>query len=249
MRRVCDEAKTLSARGSRPAEAAPRCGASRLTLDALKPFRNYPKHGCDKERIIGGYLVLRGQATVGTVVAMRSLYYVMYGPALNIFGVITASQKALASIDRINEFLRERPQVTERSGALTPARVAGVIAFENVRFSYASKRDVLHEISFVAAGGKTIALVGPSGAGKTTITNLIGRFYDPTDGRITLDGIDLRDLSLKTLRDSISMVFQNMTSPSETTSRLVGRMRPTTRLLPRPARPMRWNSLNCSRKA
>jgi ATP-binding cassette, subfamily B, bacterial MsbA len=158
---------------------------------------------------IGGYLVIRGQATIGTVVAMRSLYQVLYGPALNIFGVITASQKALASVDRINEFLRERPQVTERSGALTPKRFAGVIAFEDVRFSYTPGREVLHGISFVAARGKTIALVGPSGAGKTTITNLIGRFYDPTVGRITLDGIDLRDLGLKTLRENISMVFQN----------------------------------------
>jgi ABC-type multidrug transport system fused ATPase/permease subunit len=158
---------------------------------------------------IGGYLVLLGQATIGTVVAMRSLYHVMYGPALNIFGVITASQKALASVDRINEFLRERPQVTERSGALIRERVVGVIAFEDVHFSYTPGREVLRGISFVAARGKTIALVGPSGAGKTTITNLIGRFQDPTVGRITLDGIDLRDLSLKTLRDNISMVFQN----------------------------------------
>ena len=148
---------------------------------------------------IGGYLVLRGQATIGTVVAMRSLYYVMYGPALNIFGVITAAQKALASVDRINEFLQERPQVTERSGALTPEQVAGIIAFEDVRFSYTAGREVLHGISFVATRGKTIALVGPSGAGKTTITNLIGRFYDPTVGRITLDGIDLRDLSSQDL--------------------------------------------------
>jgi ABC-type multidrug transport system fused ATPase/permease subunit len=158
---------------------------------------------------IGGYLVVRGLATLGTVVAMRSLYYVMYGPALNIFGVITTGQKARASIDRINEFLRERPQVTERSGALSPEQVAGVIAFEDVRFCYTPEREVLHEVSFVAARGQTIALVGPSGAGKTTITNLIGRFYDPTGGRITLDCIDLRDLSLKTLRDNIAMVFQN----------------------------------------
>ena len=158
---------------------------------------------------IGGYFVVRGQATIGTLVAMRSLYYVMYGPALNIVGVITTYQKAQASIDRIDEFLREKPQVIECSMALTPKRVAGVIAFEGVRFSYTPEREVLHEISFVAARGETIALVGPSGAGKTTITNLIGRWYDPTAGRITLDGIDLRDLSLKTLRDNISMVFQN----------------------------------------
>jgi ABC-type multidrug transport system fused ATPase/permease subunit len=158
---------------------------------------------------IGGYFVVRGQATLGTVVAMRSLYSVMYGPAINIFGVITTYQKAQASIDRINEFLREVPQVLERSTALTPKRVSGVIVFEGVRFSYAPEREVLREISFVAARGETVALVGPSGAGKTTITNLIGRFYDPTGGRITLDGIDLRDLSFKTLRDNISMVFQN----------------------------------------
>jgi ABC-type multidrug transport system fused ATPase/permease subunit len=158
---------------------------------------------------IGGYLVVRGLATIGTLVAMRSLFHVMYGPALNIFGVITTSQKAQASFDRINEFLREKPQVAERSKALTPERVAGVIAFEEVSFSYAPEREILHGISFVATPGETIALVGPSGAGKTTITNLIGRFYDPTVGRITLDGIDLRDLSLKTLRDNIAMVFQN----------------------------------------
>jgi ABC-type multidrug transport system fused ATPase/permease subunit len=158
---------------------------------------------------IGGYFVVTGQTTLGTVVAMRSLYQVMYGPALNIFGVITTYQKAQASTDRINEFLGERPQVVERSTALTPKRVSGAITFEGVRFSYTPEREVLHEISFGVRRGETIALVGPSGAGKTTITNLIGRFHDPTAGRITLDGIDLRDLGLKTLRDNISMVFQN----------------------------------------
>src|SRR5262249_27934400 len=156
----------------------------------------------------GGYFVIRGQATLGTVVAMRSLYYLMYGPALNIFGVVTAIRKTQASIDRVGEFLQERPQVEERPEALTPPAVHGRLAFEGVGFAYTPGREVLRSVSFVAAPGETVAIVGPSGAGKTTLTHLIGRFYDPTAGRITLDDIDLRDLSLKALRGNVSMVFQ-----------------------------------------
>jgi ABC-type multidrug transport system fused ATPase/permease subunit len=158
---------------------------------------------------IGGYFVIRGKTSIGMLIAMRSVYYVMYGPALNIFGVISTNQKAQASIDRINEFLLERPQVVERETTIAPGRITGVIDFEKVCFSYSQDRLVLREISFHAAVGETIALVGPSGGGKTTIISLIGRFYDPVNGRITLDGIDLRDLTLKSLRNNISMVFQN----------------------------------------
>jgi ABC-type multidrug transport system fused ATPase/permease subunit len=158
---------------------------------------------------IGGYLVIRGQTTLGTVVAMRSLYYVMYGPALNLFGVITAGRRMQASTDRLTEFLREKPQVEEREGALTPSGVHGRIVFENVRFAYTSAREVLRGVSFAATPGETVAIVGPSGAGKTTLTHLIGRFYDPASGRVTLDDVDLRDLSLKALRNDVSVVFQS----------------------------------------
>jgi ABC-type multidrug transport system fused ATPase/permease subunit len=157
----------------------------------------------------GGYLVIQGRTTIGTLVAMQSLFGYALQPATQLPGLVAGIQRALGSAERVYAFLDERPLVAERAGAAAPHAVRGEVEFEGVSFAYRPDVDVLSEISFTARPGELIALVGPSGAGKTTLTNLLARFYDPTEGRICLDGVDLRDLTLAGLRAQVGLAFQD----------------------------------------
>ena len=157
----------------------------------------------------GGYLVVRGQTTLGTLVAMRGLLHSVFYPASQLAGMFGGLQKALGAADRIYGFLDEEPDVRDRDDAHPPEGVVGAVAFQHVNFGYQMDRPVLRNISFTANPGDIVALVGPSGAGKSTLVSLIARFYDPTDGRVLLDGTDIRDLSLAGLRSQIGIVFQD----------------------------------------
>jgi subfamily B ATP-binding cassette protein MsbA len=157
----------------------------------------------------GGYLVIQGLVTLGTLFAMRTLFDYVFTSVRQLAGAIGSIQKTLAAADRLYGFLDERPRVQERRGAVVPRQVRGYVAFEQVSFAYQPGRPVLHRVTFAARPGETIALVGPSGAGKSTLVSLIARFYDPSEGRILLDGTDLRDLTLAGLRAQIAMVFQD----------------------------------------
>jgi len=157
----------------------------------------------------GGYLVIEGHTALGTLIAMRTLFDIVFHPATQMLGLIGSLQKALASADRIYAFLDQKPRVQERPEARTPRAVRGAVAFEGVSFAYQLDRPVLRDVSFTAQPGQVIALVGPSGAGKSTLASLIARFYDPTAGRVLLDGTDLRDLTLAGLRSHIGIVFQD----------------------------------------
>ncbi|MBI4506063.1 MAG: ABC transporter ATP-binding protein [Chloroflexi bacterium] len=157
----------------------------------------------------GGYLVIAGETTIGTLVAMRSLFAHLFQPASQLFGMMSGVQKALASAERIYGFLDEKPRVVERPRARALRQVRGEIVFDGVSFAYEPGRPVLHDVSFVARPGELLALVGPSGAGKSTLLSLVARFYDPTAGRLLLDGVDLRDLTIADLRDHIGIVFQD----------------------------------------
>jgi ABC-type multidrug transport system fused ATPase/permease subunit len=159
----------------------------------------------------GGYLVVQGQASLGTLVAMQSLLGLLLYPARSVVGLVAGVQKALGSAERIYAFLDEVPRVQERpiTRALHSGEVRGTITFDRVGFAYEAGQPILHNVSLTTRPGETVALVGPSGAGKTTLVSLIARFYDPTEGRVLLDGKDLRDLPLAGLRDQISIVFQD----------------------------------------
>jgi ATP-binding cassette, subfamily B, bacterial MsbA len=157
----------------------------------------------------GGYQVMHGKLSVGQVVAFYTYVGYLYNPLMQIAGMLQVIQRGLASIERIYELLDIAPWPHEKPNALDPRPVKGVLEFKDVAFSYDhAKEPSLNGISFSLTPGKTTALVGTSGAGKTTIINLILRFYDPTEGCVLLDGKDLRDLKVEGLRQALSTVLQ-----------------------------------------
>jgi len=150
-----------------------------------------------------------GTLSSGTFVAFL-LYLTMFMPPIEIIGQIARiMNRATSSAHRIFEVLDTEPQVVDRSAAVRLEPVQGAVRFENVAFGYDGVRQVIRGVSFDVKPGEVIGLVGPSGGGKTTVTNLIARFYDPTAGRLTIDGVDLRDLDQGHYRRQIGMVLQD----------------------------------------
>jgi ABC-type multidrug transport system fused ATPase/permease subunit len=157
----------------------------------------------------GSYLVIRGDITLGTLIAMRSLFNLLFQPIGQVLSLVSGTQQALGSADRVQAFLDQTPQVTDAATARPLQRVVGRVTFDDVHFAYSTDRPVLQGVSFVAEPGQTVALVGPSGAGKSTIASLLARFYDTTSGRVLLDTEDVRDVTLSSLRAQIGFVFQD----------------------------------------
>jgi len=153
----------------------------------------------------GGYLTIYSGLTVGTIVAFVALLGRLYGPASALAGIQVQIISALAVFERIFEYLDMEPEPT---GTLRLGHVAGDIRFEGVRFAYSPDRVALASIDLHIEPGQVAAFVGPSGAGKTTITQLVPRFYDPQAGTIRIDGVDVRDVMLDSLRSHIGIVTQ-----------------------------------------
>ena len=156
----------------------------------------------------GGYQVITGALTIGTIVAFVAYLARLYGPVTSLATVYVDVQAALAVFERIFEYLDTRSEVIEATDPVYLDQVRGSIEFESVSFEYAPGRSALRDISFVVEPGNMAALVGPSGAGKSTITYLIPRFYDPTEGTISLDGRRLQDIRLDSLRSWMGTVSQ-----------------------------------------
>ncbi|MGN6754900.1 MAG: ABC transporter ATP-binding protein, partial [Thermomicrobiales bacterium] len=157
----------------------------------------------------GGYRVLSGALSIGTLVAFNRYVTLMADPVRWLGFVVNRIARAIASGQRIFEILDTEPAIQERAGALELRPMRGEVTFDDVSFSYTgAKRDALSHVSFTARPGERVALLGPTGSGKSTIINLLPRFYDVTDGRILVDGHDLRDLTLTSLRDQIGTVLQ-----------------------------------------
>jgi len=146
--------------------------------------------------------------SVGVLVAFMSYLQRFYDPIRDLSNVYNLMQAAMASADRIFGVLDTEPTVADREGAIDLPKVRGDVQFDRVTFEYVPGRPVLHEVSLDVHAGETIALVGPTGAGKTTITSLIARFYDPTSGAVRIDGHDLRDVKTASLRRQIAVVVQ-----------------------------------------
>lgn len=156
------------------------------------------------------YLVIQQQLSLGTMVAFFAYIDKLYNPLRRLVNSSTTITQSFASMDRVFEFLDEKYDIVDEPNARVCSNVKGDISFEHVSFSYDKEDEmVLKEIHLDVKRGETIALVGMSGGGKSTLVSLIPRFYDVTKGRITLDGVDLRQFKVQTLRDKIGVVFQD----------------------------------------
>jgi ATP-binding cassette subfamily B protein len=157
----------------------------------------------------GGRLVITGAMTQGKM-AEFLLYVVMLNMPVRMLGWLTQLySRAMSSGQRVFEVLDEETAVEEKPGAADLGAVKGAVSFENVSFGYDGQQPALREISFDAKPGQVVALVGASGSGKSTVANLIPRFYDVTSGRITIEGWDIRDLTLESLRRNVGIVHQD----------------------------------------
>jgi ATP-binding cassette subfamily B protein len=146
---------------------------------------------------------------LGTLVASAALLKNMYGPATKLAGVYVDLVTSYAYFDRIFAVLDREPAIKDRPGAQDVAHAHGEVRFSHVSFAYRPDEPVLADIDIAVASGERLALVGASGAGKSTIAALVARLYDPTEGAVLLDGVDLRDITLKSLRAQIGVVSQD----------------------------------------
>ena len=157
----------------------------------------------------GAQMAMSGHLEPGSLVVFVFYLGKMYKPMQDISKTIDAYSKAATGFDRIQEILRSDDEVHDKPGARRAARFKGELEFEHVAFAYKEDEPVLSDVSLHVDAGTMVALVGPTGAGKTTIINLIARFYDPTSGVIKIDGTDIRQFTQKSLRSQISFVLQD----------------------------------------
>jgi ATP-binding cassette subfamily B protein len=156
----------------------------------------------------GGYLVFDGNLSVGTLFAFIGYLSNFFDPVQQLSQLYNTFLAAVAALDKIIDVMDEEPEVVDRPDARELEVVEGRVAFEGVRFGYGSGPEVLHGIDLDVVPGTTVALVGHTGAGKSTIAKLLARFYDPREGRITIDGTDLRDVTQQSLRGQLGIVPQ-----------------------------------------
>jgi len=157
---------------------------------------------------VGGSMVLRETLTVGVLAAFVLYLGQLFAPIQQLVQVYNSYQRGQAGMAYLRDLLQQEPTVAEAPDAMPLPPPAGDIRFAQVTFAYGAARPVLHEVDLHVAPGETVALVGPTGAGKSTIVKLLGRFYDPTDGAVRLDGHDLRDVTFASLRGQLGTVPQ-----------------------------------------
>lgn len=158
----------------------------------------------------GGWLALQNKMSVSDVVAFLLYLGLFYQPVAVLGRVTEDIQQSTAGAERVFEVLDTEPDIQDSSSALPISDVKGKLTFEKVDFHYIPSAPVLEDINFVIQPGEMVALIGPTGVGKTTIISLIARFYDPISGRVLLDGRDLKDITLSSLRNQISIVLQDI---------------------------------------
>jgi ATP-binding cassette, subfamily B, bacterial len=157
--------------------------------------------------LYGGYLIVEGQLTLGVLTAFVLYLRQFFDPMQELSQFYNVFQAAGAALEKLAGVMEEEPTVQEPARPVALTEATGAVAFEHVTFAYRDKA-VLHDVDFSVPPGQVVALVGETGAGKTTMARLIARFYDPTDGRVTLDGVDLRSLAVEDLRRAVAMVTQ-----------------------------------------
>ena len=157
----------------------------------------------------GGYLAYLNQLSVSDIVGFLLYLSLFYAPVTGVARLLEESQQALAGAERVIEILDTPERIIDKPDAVEISGSSGHIRFENVGFHYVEEAPVLEDISFEVKPGQMVAFVGPTGVGKTTLTQLVARFYDPNTGRITLDGRDLRDIKIDSLRKQIGLVLKD----------------------------------------
>ena len=157
----------------------------------------------------GGYLAFREGLHVADIVAFLLYLGLFYGPVTGLANLLENMQQSMAGAERVLAILDAPSEIRDREGAAVLKNVQGEIAFDHVSFSYGEGVPVLKDVSFVCRPGQMLALVGPTGVGKTTLTQLISRFYEPDSGRILIDGHDIQDVTIESLRENISPVLQD----------------------------------------
>jgi len=158
----------------------------------------------------GGYMNITGGASIGDIMAFQWYTFLLLGPVWQIVNSFSELQRSLAAMERVFDVLAMNDDKPDRPGAREAPRVVREITFEDVEFAYREGQPVVRDFAVTVPGGSVVALVGKSGAGKTTVTDLVARFHDPTGGRILLNGSDIRDFRLRTYRDLLAIVQQDV---------------------------------------
>jgi ATP-binding cassette subfamily B protein/subfamily B ATP-binding cassette protein MsbA len=158
----------------------------------------------------GGYLVVRGMATVGVIIAIQGYMWRLLEPAMQISSSISETQRGLAAMERVFDVLDKPQEKPDTPDAISAPERVEQLRFDDVSFEYRPGLPVLKHFDLTVPGGSVVALVGSSGAGKTTVTDLLARFYDPTRGAIRLNGVDLRKIKLKSYRSLLGIVQQEV---------------------------------------
>ncbi len=158
----------------------------------------------------GGYLAITGRASVGDVMAFQWYTFLLLGPVWTIVNSFAELQRSLAATERVFEVLATPADKPDRPDAIDAPAVVNEVRFEGVEFEYRTGRPVVKEFDVTVPGGSVVALVGRSGAGKTTVTDLVARFHDPTRGRILVNGVDVRDYRLRAYRGLLALVQQDV---------------------------------------
>ena len=159
--------------------------------------------------VAGTWELTQGRLTIGGLLVFLIYLRQLYSPVRGLSDLLNTLYEATAGAERVIEFLDQKPSVTEQEDTFTLKRARGHVEFDSVRFSYlGNERDALSDVSFEVGPGEVLALVGPSGSGKSTLAKLLLRFYDPHAGAVRLDGHDLRELTLRSLRENVTVLLQ-----------------------------------------
>ena len=159
--------------------------------------------------LFGLFIFTHGQETLGTIVAISSYASRFWQPIMNLGNIFNGFINNMAYLERIFETMDEPVTVDDEPGAVEMKKIVGEVTFENVSFSYEKGKEILHDVSFSVKPGESVALVGPTGAGKSTIVSLISRFYNVDSGRILIDGQDISKVTLKSLRSQMGIMLQD----------------------------------------
>lgn len=175
----------------------------------------------------GGWMAYQGRLRVSDIVAFLLYLSLFYTPVTGLANLLENMQQSLAGAERVLDILDAPIEIVDQPGAKPLENVQGDIVFEHVSFAYRSDNPVLQDVSFHCQPGSMLALVGPTGVGKTTLTQLISRFYEPDQGRILIDGNDIANVTLQSLRSAISPVLQDIFLFNGTVAENIGYARPT----------------------